>query len=501
MIRKLNLLALAFAILALPCQLPGQTSLSQNSGINASDTWITADITVATTGSATFSSPIYIPSEQASSKTVPANPPTHSMHVEAGYDASGGLVMNIWPKAAINPSNTDANPFGVIRFAGGQLTVFDENGNPLPVTPLSAAMSLAGPLSLLGSNPGPSVVGGRWVPNIQAHATAMAASLSIAGSSPQTATLAMPFAKGGNAQWTYVASGSNWVAQQVVLTPALSNATASLAMQFANVAWSDNVTNDSARASKASTGQTPPAVVTTAPASLTTLMADPATVAAGQIITPPNCNSNTYNLGGAQNVVFMHGIFSTSCTWTRMANWLNQDFRFSTEMIPTIATANGIASQGATLANDITAQGGGGYLLVGHSQGGLAARYAAQSFYQRGAGNTIAGVVTVDTPHEGANAAGALPTLTTVGFAALSQELWVSIGCVTDFDNPGCYLSALLITASAVGSNVAWNSLSQSLTDLAPTASSSTLSTACRNSFQGRRWSATPTSTSQSPDG
>jgi hypothetical protein len=112
MIRKLNLVALILASLAFPCQLLGQTTLSQNSGINASDTWITADITIATAGSATFSAPIYIPSEQASSKTVPANPPTHSVHVEAGYDASGGLVMNIWPKAgsAARPKPTPSIP-------------------------------------------------------------------------------------------------------------------------------------------------------------------------------------------------------------------------------------------------------------------------------------------------------------------------------------------------------------------------------------------------------
>jgi hypothetical protein len=39
-----------------------QTSLSQNSGINSADTWVTADVTFSVTGSATFSSPIYIPS-------------------------------------------------------------------------------------------------------------------------------------------------------------------------------------------------------------------------------------------------------------------------------------------------------------------------------------------------------------------------------------------------------------------------------------------------------
>jgi pimeloyl-ACP methyl ester carboxylesterase len=469
MVRKMDFLFFLCAV-CLGCSVTfAQTSLSQNSGINSSDTWVTLDITLSGSGSATFSSPIYIPSLQASLNTVPTALASRSMHIEAGYDSSGGIVMNIWPKgAAVNPMNTDVNAFGVIRYAAGQLTVFDQNGNPLPVTPIGSGAPLSWPLTLLGSNPGPSVIGGLVVPNIQTHATAMAATLSIAGSSPQTATLQMPFSHGGGSQWTYVQSGANWVAQQVVLTPALSNASANLTIQFSNLSWSDNINNDSIRAASGSTGQTPPSQVSTSPAALTSFQLDPVTSSGGPIIAPTNCNTNVYSQGGVQNVVFMHGIFSDSCTWTRMASWLNEDFRFSTEIIPSLATSNGIASQGAGLASAISNQGGSQYILVGHSQGGLASRYAAQYFNFEGQGNTIAGVVTVDTPHKGANSAQALQTLTTVGFDALAIYLWDAIGCGSDFDNAGCYLAALLYTTAQIDSNFAWSQMNQSIVDLAP---------------------------------
>jgi hypothetical protein len=59
---------------------------------------------------------------------------TRTLHVEAGYDSDGGLVMNLWPKGTpVNGFNTDASAVGFIRFAGGQITVFDQSGNPSDV--------------------------------------------------------------------------------------------------------------------------------------------------------------------------------------------------------------------------------------------------------------------------------------------------------------------------------------------------------------------------------
>ncbi|MGA2218861.1 MAG: hypothetical protein ABSG51_12285 [Terracidiphilus sp.] len=42
--------------------------------------------------------------------------------------------MNLWPKGTpVNGFNTDASAVGFIRFAGGQITVFDQSGNPSDV--------------------------------------------------------------------------------------------------------------------------------------------------------------------------------------------------------------------------------------------------------------------------------------------------------------------------------------------------------------------------------
>ncbi len=68
--------------------------------------------------------------------------------------------MNLWPNGnSLSPSTTGTR---VIRYAGGQLTVFDYNGNPLQVS-LPPGVTWTTPLSLLGKNPAPALLSGSVV--------------------------------------------------------------------------------------------------------------------------------------------------------------------------------------------------------------------------------------------------------------------------------------------------------------------------------------------------
>src|SRR5260370_34513912 len=89
-----------------------------------------------------------------------------------------------------------------------------------------------------------------------------------------------------------------------------------------------------------------------------------------------------------------------------MSNWLNQDLRFGSEVIQTVPWSNHLVTQGTALFNEINSAGGSNYILIGHSQGGLIARSAAQQFQAANPNQTIAeGVVTLDTPNQGADIA------------------------------------------------------------------------------------------------
>ncbi len=182
--------------------------------------------------------------------------------------------------------------------------------------------------------------------------------------------------------------------------------------------------------------------------SLPTPPPDPAAVSAPSIIVPANCNTNVYNLGGSQNLVLQHGLLSNSCSWTVMANWINPDFLFGNEIVPSFSSTSPLASQGQALINEINAVGGKNYILIGHSQGGLISRYAAQYFQIQGPG-TVSGVLTVDTPHLGANSvvgsAGVVAGV--MGYAGVN--FLVNEGCFYDPCQALCYFGYLMLLGSS----------------------------------------------------
>jgi len=133
MLSRRNCLARCLSCLAALCAATllfaphARAQLSQNSGINSNDTWITFDLLVSTSGSVTMPDSFYDPSTATSKSTLNVAPLARTFHIEAGYDANGGLVMNLRPTdTPIDPDSVDSTPVGLIRIAGGQLTMFSD---------------------------------------------------------------------------------------------------------------------------------------------------------------------------------------------------------------------------------------------------------------------------------------------------------------------------------------------------------------------------------------
>ncbi len=452
MSRRAPLLQQITLVCMLSATAVGQCVLSANSGINSADTCVTVDLTV--TGSTTMNLPqaFYNPATQTTSNVLTIAPPTQTFHVESGYDTSGGLVMNIWPTGTpADPTSNDTEAIGFIRFAGGQITVFKQNGAPLPLV-LPAGVPTTWPLTLLGSNPGPSAISNLVVPSVQNYANALHANYTTS-TNPTADYVTVSEPNGSTATWTYVPSGSNWIAQKIVLSPAISSGSASRTINFANMSWYDNATNDSARTAKGYTAKAPPAPTTTNPSGIsgTSSSSGPTSVS---------------NLGGPQNVVFQHGIFSSSSTWTRMTNWLNQDFRFGNEIVPSLSSTSSLSSQGTALVNEINSVGGSNYILIGHSQGGLISRYAAQQ-YQIINSATAKGVVTLDTPNQGADIAITGGPVILAGLEFLGTYLWDVTGCSSPDDNFVCYLAAVVFFGAPLAADD-WYSTLATIQDLTP---------------------------------
>lgn len=194
---------------------PGFAQLSQNSGINGSDTWITFDLTISSSGTAALPNAVYNPSTGTSSSSLSVTPVDQTFHVEAGYDSTGSLIMNLWPTGTpIDGDTTDADAIGFIRYAGGQITIFDQTGNPIsPGFP--AGVPTNWPLTFLGSNPSSSVIQHLVVLDIGSYSNGIHAAYSTYSQSDTMYATVTPPMSSGDAQWTYVSSGSNWVAQQL----------------------------------------------------------------------------------------------------------------------------------------------------------------------------------------------------------------------------------------------------------------------------------------------
>lgn len=103
------------------------------------------------------------------------------------------------------------------------------------------------------------------------------------------------------------------------------------------------------------------------------------------------------NDGGSQNVVFQHGFLANGGTWARMEPWLSGDFAFGTKLLPSLRSTDRLGAQRDALVQRITESGARDWILIGHSNGGLVSRSAAQQIP-----GLVRGVITSSSLHNGA---------------------------------------------------------------------------------------------------
>jgi hypothetical protein len=116
----------------------------------------------------------------------------------------------------------------VIRFANGQVTLFDSSGDPIPVQNPNSSVQNYNPLTLLGSNPGSSIIHTLVVPNIDTFASSEDATIVKSYNSPggtEYGDVAYPASgtpmvelsvpatsyETQNSTWTYYSSNGYWI--------------------------------------------------------------------------------------------------------------------------------------------------------------------------------------------------------------------------------------------------------------------------------------------------
>ena len=394
--------------------------LSQNSGINSADTWVVYDSTLNFQGTVT-----------GSTLSVSS---TQTYHVESGYDSNGGLVLNL------QPTGSTGSQLGIsmIRFAGGQVTVFDDTGNPFPVVPAASNVGALTLLNLLGIDPGCSPICALVVPNLNTYAQQKNAQLQYVNSSPQQYTMSKSISSGpgGTQNWLYTQLGSNWVATSVTSTPNDSSGSQTLTLQFANLSWYDYSANDTARTNRGYTAQNPPS-----PTSISTALTQTAS-------SSTNCPNPTNNNGGTGNLVMQHGMASDGCTWQYLYPILQQDFKLGTVLIPTSSWSSALSQQATGLENTINASAASAFALIGHSQGGLIARSAAQHYQSLNQPNIVSGVASVGTPHQGVPLMLNAQDYVQSKLQSLGDNFLNDLGCQSQYDSPACYIAFAVVNGA-----------------------------------------------------
>lgn len=420
-----------------------QVPLSQNSGVNTSDTHVRFDLTINEQSVITLQYPLYDPGSgtYTSSRTISRNV---AYRVEAGYDSSGQLMMNLFSlDSPSDPYLTNSDAVPVARLANGKFVVFDPSGAPIP-TVLPNNAPAPNPLQYLGSRGGFSVIEGLRVDDIFSFAQSRGASLeegsaasceSCSGGSSYRQLVKQ--AEAGSSRWTYQLVGGAWNLVSIDLSSSSHGIQTNSVASIANVSWFRNATADSQRAAQASTVQNPPAQSTAQPE-----------VSQAQREDPPEANCTT-PLGSGSNIVFQHGLISSCNTWRRMHPWMAEKFSFGQVLIPNLSSTSALSSQGTDLLGRMLSSGRNNFVMVGHSQGGLISRDVAQRLYNNGNPFIARGVTSIGTPHQGA-----FVTLSSriALITALSQginSLWARGRCSSPYDNDACFFAALISEGAA----------------------------------------------------
>lgn len=453
--------------------------IMQDPAIDQSDTYITMDEQVSSSTTVQLTDAVYDAATGAPTSTLSFSAPTESRSVEAGYDVYDQVHVNTYRAPdGLSTETAVANEVRTIRAVNNSYTQYDANGAAVASTTPDGAVGTS-PLSVLGNMSGVSITNGVLVDDASADPSTPRPTLKIpaggklefpaagvmrvttdlfgpGAGAPHMAASAQGQAKGkGTLIRQYHKQSGKWVLDQVQMvteaeTPE-ATFTSTQTTVISNVRWHENRAKDAHRRK----GQEPvgprdayatpsgfevrPMIACpystyskTAPGGGPRMLcADPGDGGGGGYTPPPPPPPT------GSNVVFQHGIFSNSGTWSRMDPWLSNQFYFNTKLLPSLNSTDRLYNQATALIGTMAGTGQSGFILVGHSQGGLISRSAAQRRT-----DLVRGVVTIGTPHQGA-------LLARNGRVALANFLngqfnRLAFGCYSPYQDAGCYIAYFL---------------------------------------------------------
>jgi pimeloyl-ACP methyl ester carboxylesterase len=456
---------------------PSSVIAIQDPNIDPNDTYITMDQQVSSTTTVTLNEPVYDASTGQPTSNVTLSGPSENLSVEAGYNTSDQVLVNTYRAPdGVDGETSVANEVKAIKSVANSYTQYDAYGSVVSSTTPDGAVGTS-PLSVLGNLTGVSITQGVLVSDASADPSTPRPALKLPagarvefpsrgvmrvttpmfGAAPGLAAAGQP-TPGANGKGTltrqYHRQADKWVLDEIQMVAEATTEHARFVnthtTRISNVRWHENRGADAHRRN-------------VAPAEPRAAAAKPAGFEARGLAA--SCPIPVYNRGrggprmycddgggggyddgggytpppppAGSNVVFQHGIFSDAGTWARMDPWLSGQFYFNTKLVPSLSSTSRLYDQATDLIGRIAATGQNNFVLVGHSQGGLISRSAAQRRT-----DLVRGVVTIGTPHQGA-------LLARNGRTALANYLngqinRLAFGCYSPYQDAGCYIAYFL---------------------------------------------------------
>lgn len=440
----------------------------------------------------TLPSPAHDAITGQTTRTLVLDEPPIRYAVEAGYDAAGAFVFNQYAlDPPGDPLTQSVNPARTISVHDSRFELLDAAGEPILGTgsgngpslqtamdaPSSEALQIVdeivlskAPLTGTTSDLGGTTVS---VTNVSQTGDMVTVQAQISSSEPGVPTLPQ--------QRIYRKTTVNGAEQLTLIEARMSVVSNANGTQISGQAVMRidglQVSRNAARDAQRRNGTAPSAFGTT-PSNIGPYIPNPCDPNDYECEPPDptgNGQGNTGNNGGGNsnlpgcgfvaggpNLAFVHGIQSNGSAWgdpaydNRIRGRTRCGLAIGGDIAPTLPQGAHFAVQSEELRSAVLVSGHQQNIFIAHSQGGLISRRTAQRFASDHHPEYVQGIITIGTPHQGANIARNIPTgVTDVLEGLLSRGLTCRITGSCNVIREGFIALRETVLSAAVGASSA----------------------------------------------
>lgn len=417
-------------------QMPSLAVVYDNA-INQADSYVAEDVSSVESATLEFSSPTYDPvvDDMVYSMELPTE--SESDHIEGGYGYDGSTLINMYNWGAEDYNSNIASA----KIVNDAVTYLDAAGNVIPTLEPTLFTDVIATTTVNSIGSGPGGGGGRYCPEGSNDCCPPTADQCpgmnmLVGDGPSRpinvtrptavdttdgvlVTIPIDEAGGrrGQLRKFYKKRDQQWVLltedEQTEQTLGSATLKSKIHRDHTKYVFHSNAEKDKARAEwkKNHTAARPIRASGGDPlARFTRPRITAPGVAQNARMSVPQARPDYFVDGGpGQGLVLVHGVISDETTWSRMEPWLTGDlsqYAFSRILVPSLNWRQPIRDQAADLEGRASVVGPNA-LFIGHSLGGLVSRRTGQANLVQQE-PLVKGVVTIDSPHQGAIIAKAL---------------------------------------------------------------------------------------------